>query len=141
MVALANGLHRRGFAVDVVTPMGGGPLRTALDRGIGQIDLAKRHTRTSPLALARILAERLPAGLLAPGGDAALAAIGAALLARTGTPVAVLDGGRENAGRVEGLLRRFLLPRAALVIDPANATDAALERCLAAFGLPPSLVP
>lgn len=139
LVALANHLHGRGFAVDVVAPMGGGPLRTALSGGIGQIDLAKRHTRTSVLALARILAERRPAGLLAPGDDAGLVAVAAAMLSRSGTPV-VLVGSDSNgeAGRMRALLGRLLRPRAAAVLRDAGDPQALAERCLGALGLPPA---
>lgn len=65
-VTLANALLAAGHPVDVVAPMGGGALRAGLDPGIGQIDLAKRHAATSPLALARYAAERRPALLAAP---------------------------------------------------------------------------
>ena len=136
MVALANGLHLRGLSVDVVAPMGGGPLRAALAPGIGQIDLAKRHTRRSVLALARILAERRPAGLLSPGGDAGLVALGAAILARRGTPVAVVgdvDEGKDGWGR--RALSRLLRPRAAVMIDGRDGAESASVQCLAAFGL------
>lgn len=116
MVALANGAVRRGFAVDVVAPMGGGPLRARLDKGVGQIDLAKRHTATSVLALARILAERRPAALVSAGAVANVVALAAALLARQGTPVVVAEHGEVTAGLVAAL-RRTLYPRAAAVID------------------------
>jgi uncharacterized protein (DUF58 family) len=66
VVALAHALLEAGHPVDLVAPMGGGELRAALDPAIGQIDLAKRHAATSPLALARCLAERRPAVLAAP---------------------------------------------------------------------------
>ena len=134
MVALANGLRRRGLSVDVVAPMGGGPLRAALDPGIGQIDLARRHTRTSVLALARILAERRPAGLLSLGGDVGLVALGAALLARRGTPVAVV-GDVDGNGWGRRTLARLLRPRAAVVVDGRDDAEALALRCLAAFRL------
>ncbi len=66
VVALAHALVQAGHPVDLAAPMGGGALRAALDPAIGQIDLAKRHAATSPLALARCLAERRPAVLAAP---------------------------------------------------------------------------
>lgn len=140
MVALANAMHGRGFAVDAVAPMGGGPLRTALRRGIGQIDLAKRHTRTSVLSLARILAERRPAGLLAPGGDAGLVALAAAMLSRSGTRVVLVGRASDEAGGMRALLSRFLLPRAAAVLEDSGDPHALAERCLSALGLPSSLV-
>jgi hypothetical protein len=65
-VDLAHGLLRVGIAVDLVAPMGGGPLRAALDPAVGQIDLAKRHAATSALALARVMAERQPSLLAIP---------------------------------------------------------------------------
>lgn len=65
-IDLAHELLRTGAAVDVVAPMGGGPLRAAMDPAVGQIDLAKRHAATSPLALARMVAERQPAALAVP---------------------------------------------------------------------------
>ncbi|MBP2314537.1 glycosyltransferase [Azospirillum soli] len=116
LVALANGLRRRGFAVDVVAPMGGGALRAGLDPAIGQIDLAKRHTATSALALARILAERQPAALVAAGATANVVALAAAILARQGTPVVIAENG-EAAGGLVDALRRRLYPRAAAIID------------------------
>ena len=116
MVALANVLRLRGLSVDVVAPMGGGPLRAALDPGIGQIDLAKRHTATSALALARILAERRPAALVAAGTMANVAALTAAVLSRQGTPVVIAEDGAAAGGLVEALQRR-LYPRAAAIVD------------------------
>ena len=135
MVALANGLRRRGFSVDVVAPMGGGPLRAALNPDVGQIDLAKRHTRTSVLALARILAERRPAGLLSMGGDAGLVALGAASLARCGTPVAVMGDVDEGNGWGRRTLARLLRPRAAVMANGRGDVESVAVQCLAAFGL------
>jgi len=94
-VALAHTLLVQGHPVDLVAPMGGGPLRAALDPGIGQIDLAKRHAATSPLALARCLAERRPAVLAAPERVFWVARLAVAL-ARTGTAAVRLDGGLED---------------------------------------------
>ncbi|WP_042692253.1 hypothetical protein [Azospirillum sp. B506] len=65
-VDLAHQLLHAGAAVDVVAPMGGGPLRAALAPSVGQIDLAKRHAATSALALARVVSERQPALLAIP---------------------------------------------------------------------------
>lgn len=129
MVALANALRRRGYAVDVVAPMGGGALRAELDPNIGQIDLAKRHTATSALALARILAERRPAALVAAGTTANVAALAAAVLSRQGTPVVIAEDGAAAGGLVEALQRR-LYPRAAAIIeglDDRRLEDAVLS--------------
>ncbi|PWC36298.1 glycosyltransferase [Azospirillum sp. TSO35-2] len=93
-IDLANRLQDDGHAVDVVAPMGGGPLRAALDPAIGQIDLAKRHATTSPLALARVLAERRPAVLAAPEGVFWVARL-AVRLARGGTRLVALSGRPE----------------------------------------------
>ncbi|CAO3423035.1 hypothetical protein [Azospirillum endophyticum] len=94
-VELAHGLLRAGAAVDVVAPMGGGPLRAALDPAIGQIDLAKRHAATSALALARVLAERRPALLATPRNVAWVGRL-ALWLARSGARQVVLDGDTES---------------------------------------------
>ena len=129
MVALANALRRRGYAVDVVAPMGGGALRAGLHPDIGQIDLAKRHTATSALALARILAERRPAALVAAGTTANVAALAAAVLSRQGTPVVIAEDGAAAGGLVEALQRR-LYPRAAAIIeglDDRRLEDAVLS--------------
>ncbi len=96
-VALAQALHRAGQPVDLVAPMGGGALRALLDPGIGQIDLAKRHAATAPLALARYVAERRPAVLAATAPVAWVARL-AVRLARTGTPAVPLG----KAGDLEG---------------------------------------
>ncbi|WP_448205053.1 hypothetical protein [Azospirillum sp. sgz302134] len=133
MVALANGLQRRSLAVDVVAPMGGGPLRAALDGGIGQIDLAKRHTTTSVLALARILAERRPVGLVSPVQTAGPVAIVASFLARTGTPVVVVD--TQAMDRNQSALHRVLLARATAIVHGADDVEAIAAHCLAAFSL------
>lgn len=93
-VDLAHGLLRAGVAVDVVAPMGGGPLRAALDPAVGQIDLAKRHAATSPLALARVLAERQPSLLAIPREVAWVGRL-ALRLARGGAPLVVLEGDAE----------------------------------------------
>jgi len=95
-VALAHALRALGHSVDLVAPMGGGPLRATLDPAIGQIDLAKRHAATSPLALARCLAERRPAVLAAPRSVFRVARL-AVRLARAGTRAVVLgDGGLDG---------------------------------------------
>ncbi|MDQ2102614.1 hypothetical protein [Azospirillum isscasi] len=139
-VALANALHRRTQALDVVAPMGGGPLRAALHPGIGQIDLAKRHTATSILALARIVAERRPAGLVGAGSDAGLAALAAARLAGRDTPVAVpvavLDDSPPPQGGLRRALRGWLHPRASAISDGATTPEEAARLFLAAFGFP-----
>ncbi|AWU93695.1 hypothetical protein [Azospirillum ramasamyi] len=90
-VDLAHRLLRAGAAVDVVAPMGGGPLRAALDPAIGQIDLAKRHAATSVLALARVVAERQH-GLLAAPREAGWIARAALWLARSDAPMVALAG-------------------------------------------------
>ncbi len=141
VVGIAHALQRRGCGLDVIAPMGGGPLRAALHPGIGQIDLAKRHTGTSVLALARIVAERRPAGLIGVGTDAGTVALAAAWLARQGTPAAVLETVPEDAAHPgDGLrrtLRGWLHPRAAAVVNGATTDpDAAARLFLTAFGLP-----
>ncbi|WP_114859675.1 hypothetical protein [Azospirillum brasilense] len=136
-VALAEALRQRGFGLDVVAPMGGGTLRATLHPGIGQIDLAKRHTAGSVLALARIVAERRPVGLIGVGSDAGLVALGAVRLARQGTPTAVLEEPSAASGGVlRRALRGWLHPRAAAVLHGAADPGAAAGRLLAAFGCP-----
>lgn len=90
-IDLAHGLLRAGVAVDVAAPMGGGPLRAALDPDIGQIDLAKRHAATSALALARMVAERRPALLAIPREVAWVGRL-ALTLARSNARLVVLEG-------------------------------------------------
>lgn len=136
-VALADALLRRGYGLDVMAPMGGGLLRAALHPGIGQIDLAKRHTGTSVLALARIVAERRPAGLIGVGGDAGLVALGAVRLARQGTPAAVLEEQPPSVGGVRRALRMWLHPRACIVVSgAATPPEEAARLVLTTFGLP-----
>ncbi|PWC82064.1 hypothetical protein TSH100_25360 [Azospirillum sp. TSH100] len=93
-VDLAHGLLHAGAAVDVVAPMGGGPLRASLDPAIGQIDLAKRHAATSALALARVVSERRPA-LLAMPREVAWVGRVALMLARSVAKLVVLTGEAE----------------------------------------------
>lgn len=93
-VDLAHGLLRTGAAVDVVAPMGGGPLRAALDPAIGQIDLAKRHAATSVLALARVVSERQPVLLAIPREVAWVGRL-ALMLARSDARLVVLTGDGE----------------------------------------------
>lgn len=93
-VDLAHGLLRTGSAVDVVAPMGGGPLRAALDPAIGQIDLAKRHAATSALALARAVSERQPTLLAIPQEVAWVGRL-ALLLACSDVRLVVLTGDRD----------------------------------------------
>ena len=135
-VALANALHRQGHGLDVVAPMGGGRLRAALHPGIGQIDLGKRHTGTSVLALARIVAERRPAGLIGAGSDAGLVALAAAWLARRGTPVAMLEDAPPPNGGLRRALQGWLHPRASAVVRGATDPDEAVRIFLTACGLP-----
>ncbi|MBY6263345.1 hypothetical protein EI613_15685 [Azospirillum sp. 412522] len=91
VVETAHQLLSAGTAVDVATPMGGGSLRTALDPGIGQIDLDKRHAATSALALARMVAERRPALLALPREVAWVGRL-ALMLARSDARLVVLVG-------------------------------------------------
>ncbi|WP_174437164.1 hypothetical protein, partial [Azospirillum formosense] len=135
-VGLAGALRRRGYGLDVMAPMGGGSLRAVLHPCIGQIDLAKRHTGTSVLALARIVAERRPAGLIGVGEDAGLVALGAVRLARQGTPVAVLEDSPLSDGGLRRALRRWLHPRAAAVVSGATEPEEAARFILTAFGFP-----
>lgn len=90
-VDLAHDLLSAGVAVDVVAPMGGGPLRAVLNPAVGQIDLAKRHAATSALALARVMAERQPA-LLALHREVAWVGRLALWLARSNARLVVLEG-------------------------------------------------
>ncbi|PWC77531.1 hypothetical protein [Azospirillum sp. TSH64] len=90
-IGLAHELLRMGAAVDVVAPMGGGPLRAELDPAVGQIDLAKRHASTSPLALARMVAERQPALLAVPREVGWVGRL-ALWLARSTVPLVILKG-------------------------------------------------
>ncbi|MBK3735247.1 hypothetical protein GAY29_19475 [Azospirillum brasilense] len=138
---VANAVQRWGYGLDVIAPMGGGPLRAALHPGIGQIDLAKRHTGTSVLALSRIVAERRPAGLVGVGSDAGLVALAAARLARQGTPTAVLETALPPGGALRRALRGWLHPRAAIVLsgavtNPETDPEAAARLVLTAFGFP-----
>ncbi|GLR78644.1 hypothetical protein HUE56_17630 [Azospirillum oryzae] len=94
-VDLAHGLLRAGVAVDVVVPMGGGPLRAALNPAVGQIDLAKRHAATSALALARVIAERQPS-LLALPRDVSWVGRLALWLGRSDARLVVLEGDAET---------------------------------------------
>lgn len=93
-VDLAHVLLRAGVAVDVVAPMGGGPLRAVLNPAVGQIDLAKRHAATSALALARMMAERQPSLLVLPREVAWVGRL-ALWLARSGAQLVVLEGDAE----------------------------------------------
>lgn len=93
-VDLAHRLLRADVAVDVVAPMGGGPLRAALNPAVGQIDLAKRHAATSALALARVMAERQPS-LLAIAREVAWVGRLALWLARSDARLVVLEGDAE----------------------------------------------
>ncbi|WP_434619119.1 hypothetical protein [Azospirillum sp. B2RO_4] len=93
-VDLAHGLLRAGVAVDVVAPMGGGPLRSALNPAVGQIDLAKRHAATSALALARVMAERQPTLLSLPREVAWVGRL-ALWLARSDVRLVVMKGDAE----------------------------------------------
>ncbi|CAO3400600.1 hypothetical protein VH569_26810 [Azospirillum sp. 11R-A] len=94
-IDLAHELLRTGAAVDVVAPMGGGPLRAELDPAVGQIDLAKRHAATSPLALARMVAERQPALLAVPREVVWVGRL-ALWLVRSKVPLVVLTGEMET---------------------------------------------
>ncbi|KAA0593505.1 hypothetical protein J2848_000673 [Azospirillum lipoferum] len=93
-VDLAHGVLHAGVAVDVVAPMGGGPLRATLDPAIGQIDLAKRHAATSALALARVVSERQPTLLAIPQEVAWVGQL-ALRLARSDARLIVLAGDRD----------------------------------------------
>ncbi len=93
-VDLAHRLLRAGVAVDVVAPMGGGPLRAALNPAVGQIDLAKCHAATSALALARVMAERQPSLLALPREVAWVGRL-ARWLGRSDARLVVLEGGAE----------------------------------------------
>lgn len=104
-VALANRLPGEGFAVDLIAPRGGGPLRARLDPEVGQIDLAHRHAATAALALARIVAERRPAILAALSPVVRVGRL-ALLLARSGAVLVVVTDAEQGLAAIRAAARR-----------------------------------
>lgn len=104
-VALANRLPGEGFAVDLIAPRGGGPLRAGLDPTVGQIDLAHRHAATAALALARIVAERRPA-ILAVLSPVVRVGRLALLLARSGAALVVVTDAEQGLAAIRAAARR-----------------------------------
>ena len=84
MLALAGGIARRGFAVDLVLVRRQGALCRRHPANIRVIELGTRRTVNSVLALARYLRRERPAVLLTALVHVNVAALLAGLLARVG---------------------------------------------------------
>lgn len=110
LISLANAALDDGWSVDVMAPMGGGVLRSTLDRRIGQIDLNRRHVTSSLGTLARALAERRPNLVIAGEDWPGLIAACALRLARQRSPLWVATHTTrdpDRPGRTARLLHRM----------------------------------
>lgn len=82
MVNLANDLHARGYAVDLVLVEAQGPYRAEIAPGVGIVDLSAGGVTSSLPAFARHLSKTRPAVIISALSHANLIAILARMLAR-----------------------------------------------------------
>ncbi len=82
MVNLANDLHARGYAVDLILVKAQGPYRAEIAPGVGVVDLGASRVTSSLPAFARHLARTRPAVVISALSHANLIAILARMLAR-----------------------------------------------------------
>lgn len=125
MLALAGGIARRGFAVDLVLVRRQGAYVEDIPANIRVVELGTRRTVNSVAALARYLRRERPAVLLTALVHVNVAALLAGLLARVGTRLMVTEHNQisrnisPTASRTVRMAYRlvpFLYPRAARII-------------------------
>ena len=122
MANLANGFVARGHGVELVLARAEGPNLPWLDPAVEVIDLGLKRVAGAVMPLRRHLRERRPDALVASWEHANVAAMLAALTARTSVPVVLneqntlsqsaSEPGRRNGAMLTTLARR-LYPRAA----------------------------
>jgi glycosyltransferase involved in cell wall biosynthesis len=125
MLALASGIARRGFAVDLVLVRRQGAYVDDIPANIRVVELGTKRTVNSVAALARYLRRERPAVLLTALVHVNIAALLAGLLARVGTRLVVTEHNQisrniaPTASRTVRMAYRlvpFLYPRAARII-------------------------
>ncbi len=138
LVNLAGGLIDEGISVDVVLASATGPFLPDLPAKVRVMDLKASRIVSSILPLARYLRQARPDALLGFQDHTSVAAIAAAALSRSPTPIfaavhstwtRILEGGSPKdrlLARVAGLAYR----RAAGVIAVSTGAAAAVVHCL-----------
>ena len=137
MLALAGGIARRGFAVDLVLVRRQGAYVEDIPANIRVIELGTKRTVNSVAALARYLRRERPAVLLTALVHVNVAALLAGLLARVGTRLVVTEHNQisrnisPTASRTVRMAYRlvpFLYPRAARIIAVSDGVAEDLTR-------------
>jgi glycosyltransferase involved in cell wall biosynthesis len=125
MLALAGGIARRGFAVDLVLVRRQGAYVEDIPANIRVVELGTKRTLNSVAALARYLRRERPAVLLTALVHVNVAALLAGLLARVGTRLVVTEHNQisrnisPTASRTVRMAYRlvpYLYPKAARII-------------------------
>ena len=121
MLALANALGNRGYAVDLILASAVGDYLADVQDNVRLVDLGARRIATSVLPLTRYLRNRRPKGLISAMSHVNIAAIAAVKLARVPTVLTVsernnfsvmLAGATRWRSRALPLLLRYLYPLA-----------------------------
>ena len=142
LVNLACGMIDDGIGVDVVLARAQGPFLSDLPAAVRVTDLKVSRMACSVLPLARYLREARPDALLAFLDHSSVAAIAAAVLSGSRTPVFVAVHSTwtkvlEGAGRKDRLLARIAgiaYRHAAGVITVSHGAAAAVRSCLGVDG-------
>ncbi|HYD64654.1 glycosyltransferase [Azospirillum sp.] len=143
MLQLANGLARRGRAVELLLVNPVGPYRSAVDPGVRVVPLGAGRTLAAVPAVARHLRATRPAALVAALPHVNVAAVLARALSGTGTPVILTEHSqpgqaRRNARTAAVRLAHRLVPLAYRAADAVVAVSGGVAEELAALtGLPP----
>jgi glycosyltransferase involved in cell wall biosynthesis len=125
MLALAGGIARRGFAVDLVLVRRQGAYVEDIPTNIRVVELGTKRTVNSVAALARYLRRERPAVLLTALVHVNIAALLAGLLARVGTRLMVTEHNQISRNisptaprtvRMAYRLVPYLYPKAARII-------------------------
>jgi glycosyltransferase involved in cell wall biosynthesis len=136
-LVLAEGLARRGWAVDLVLCRASGPLLGEVSPRVRLVELGADHVTTSIPALARYLRRRRPDAVLTAMTHANLAAIAAVAICGIRTRLVVtehqhlstfLAGPKALRARLFPWLIRLLYPRAGEVIAVSNGVAEDLAR-------------
>jgi glycosyltransferase involved in cell wall biosynthesis len=134
---LADGLSRRGWAVDLVVADPAGPLLDEVPTNLRLVDLGASHVAASVLPLARYLRRSRPDAVLTAMTHANLTAIVAVAISGVKTRLVVtehqhlstlLSGPATRRERLFPLLMRFLYPRASEVVAVSRGVAEDISR-------------
>ncbi len=135
MVAIANGMARRGVTVDLVVADPKGPYRDEVSSAVNLVDLGSAGVAKSLPALVRYLRRERPQALLTTLPHSSLIALAARSLAGTRTPVIVREANTPTRARQPWESRKmhgvhWLMQRAYPFADGVIAVSAGVADAL-----------